>query len=609
MSKLSLTNTSIPAAFKEQVATYGDRACVAYRDNQKGQYIDISWNEMNKMVRQLGCFLLSLGVRKGDRVALFSQNRPEWWIADLAILSVGAANVPIYATNSAEESRYILKNSGARICITGTKEHTDKILEAKKKVAGFKTIIAIDQVKADGKTVFNWADAMKKGDAYKNKADLDKRIKAVKPQDLATLIYTSGTTGDPKGVMLTHDNFVSDARQINNDFSEYIDDTHVLLSFLPLSHSLERTAGYYFPMLAGCKVAFAEDFGKVVDNMKEIRPTFIVSVPRLYEKIHSVILSRLPEAPKFKQIMFAMALNTAKKNLPYVCQDKPAPGFLGLKVKLFDKLVFGKFREGLGMDRMQFAVSGGAPLSVSDAEFFIGMGIKILEGFGLTETTPVTNVNPPWHIKPGTVGPALSETKVKISDEGELLIKGPQVMKGYYKNPKATAEVMTRDGWFRTGDLARIDEDGYVAITGRIKDIIVTAGGKNISPQNIENDLKSSKYIEQVAVIGDRRKYLSALIIPSFENLQKFAKSKGISFSGNSDLVTNEQVRDLIQGEISRIMKSYARVEQIRKFTLLEAEWTQDTGEITPSLKVKRRVVEDKYKDFIESMYPAGGAD
>jgi long-chain acyl-CoA synthetase len=609
MSKLDLKNTTLPVAFQDQVAKYGDRACVAYRDKQKGQYIDISWNEMNRKVRQLGCFLLSLGVKKGDRVALFSDNRPEWWVADMAILSVGAANVPIYATNSAEESRYILSNSGAKICITGSKEHTAKIQEAKKKVPGFKTTIAIEPVKEASKTIINLSEALKKGEAYKNKAELDKRIKTVKPQDLATLIYTSGTTGDPKGVMLTHDNFVSDARQINNDFSEYIDDTHVLLSFLPLSHSLERTAGYYFPMLAGCTVAFAEDFGKVVDNKKEIRPTFIVSVPRLYEKIHSVILSRLPEAPKFKQIMFGMALKTAKKNLPYVCQDKPAPGLLGLKVKLFDKLVFGKFREGLGMDRMQFAVSGGAPLSISDAEFFIGMGIKILEGFGLTETTPVTNVNPPWHIKPGTVGPALSETKVKISDEGELLIKGPQVMKGYYKNPKATAEVLTKDGWFRTGDLARIDEDGYVAITGRIKDIIVTAGGKNISPQNIENDLKSSKYIEQVAVIGDRRKYLSALIIPSFENLQKFAKAKGVPFSGNGDLVTNEQVRALIQGEISRIMNSYARVEQIRKFTLLDTEWTQDTGEITPSLKVKRRVVEDKYKDFIESMYPAGGAD
>ncbi len=609
MSTLNLKNTTIPVVFKEQVAKYSDRACVAYRDNKLGKYVDISWNEMNRMARQLGCYLLSAGVKKGDRVALFSQNRPEWWVADLAILSVGAINVPIYATNSAEESRYILINSGAKICIAGSKDHMEKILEARKKVPGFKTTIVIDTVKAPNKSVITFNEALKKGAAYKNQGELDRRIKAIKAQDLATIIYTSGTTGDPKGVMLTHDNFVSDARQINNDFSKYIDDTHVLLSFLPLSHSLERTAGYYFPLFAGCKVAFAEDFAKVVDNMKEVRPTFIISVPRLYEKIHSVILSRLPEASKVKQFMFKLAVATAKKNLPYVCTDTPLPALLGLRVKLFDKLVFSKFREGLGMERMEFAVSGGAPLSVSDAEFFIGMGIKILEGFGLTETTPVTNVNPPWKIKPGTVGPVLSETKVRISDEGELLIKGPQVMKGYYKNPKATKEVFTRDGWFRTGDLARIDDDGYVAITGRIKDIIVTAGGKNISPQNIESSLKGSKYIEQVAIIGDRRKYLSALIIPSFENVQKWAKSRGLTFSTSNDMVNSKEVHDLIQGEITREMKSYARVEQIRKFSLLDTEWTQDTGEITPSLKVKRKVVEEKYKNAIEDMYPAGGND
>jgi long-chain acyl-CoA synthetase len=605
----TLKNTSIPAVFQEQVAKYGDRACVAYRDRAKGHYVDISWNDMDRMVHQLGWYLLSLGVKKGDRIGLFSPNRPEWWVADLAILSIGAADVPIYATNSAEESRYILDNSGSKICLVGTEEHLKRILEAKKKLPGLKHIIIFDNVKSPNKSVITLAEAMKKGESYKKKGDFEKRLKAIKPGDLATLIYTSGTTGDPKGVMLTHDNFISDARQISNDFSEYIEDTHVMLSFLPLSHSFERTAGFYLPLVAGCTVAFAEDFNKVVDNMNEVRPTFIVSVPRLYEKIHSVILSRLPDASAVKRLMFRMAVATAKKNLPYVCNDKPAPGLLGLRVRLFDKLVFSKFRKGLGMDRMEFAVSGGAPLSVSDAEFFIGMGIKILEGFGLTETTPVTNVNPPWKIKVGTVGPPLSETKVKISDDGELLIKGPQVMKGYYRNPKATAEVFTKDGWFRTGDMAKIDEDGYVAITGRIKDIIVTAGGKNISPQNIENTLKSSKYIEQVAVIGDRRKYLSALIIPSFENLQKWARSKGISFSDNRDLVNNKEVNAMIQAEIARLMKDYARVEQIRKFSLLDAEWTQDTGEITPSLKVKRRVVEDKYSKIIENMYPPEARD
>ncbi|MBN1497163.1 MAG: long-chain fatty acid--CoA ligase [Spirochaetes bacterium] len=605
----NLKNTTIPVIFQEQVAKYGDRACVAYRDKTKGQYVDISWNEMDRMVRNLALFLLSAGVKKGDRVGLFSPNRPEWWIADLAILSVGGVNVPIYATNSAEESRYILANSGSRICIAGTEDHLARIIEAKKKLPGLKTLVIIDNVRSSNKSVITMADAMKKGESYKKKGDLDKRIKALKPHDLATIIYTSGTTGDPKGVMLTHENFISDARQINNDFRDYIEDTHVLLSFLPLSHSLERTAGYYFPLFAGCKVAFAEDFSKVVDNMNEVRPTFIISVPRLYEKIHSVILSRLPEASAPKRLMFRLAMATAKKNLPYVCKEQQAPGLLGLRVKIFEKLVFSKFKKGLGMDRMDFAVSGGAPLSVSDAEFFIGMGIRILEGFGLTETTPVTNVNPPWNVKPGTVGPPLSETRVKISDEGELLIKGPQVMKGYYKNPKATAEVFTKDGWFKTGDLARFDEDGYVSITGRIKDIIVTAGGKNISPQNIESSLKASKFIEQVAIIGDRRKYLSALIIPAFDTLEKWAKSKGIAFSDVNDLVRNPEVNRMMQEEISRLMKSYARVEQIRKFTLMNAEWTQDTGEITPSLKVKRRVVEEKYRDEIEAMYPGGGGD
>ena len=599
-----LKNTSIPAVFQEQALKYGDRACVAYKDTGTGRYIDISWSEMNRKIHQLGWYLLSLGIKKGDRVAIFSPNRPEWWIADQAILSVGAVNVPIYATNSAEEARYIIENSDSRACITGTKEHCDKILAVRKKLPKLSKIISIDAIKTKDAKVITLAEAIKKGDAYKKKGDFEKRIKSVKPHDIATLIYTSGTTGAPKGVILTHDNFISDARQIETDFSEYIDDSHVLLSFLPLSHSFERTAGYYFPAFAGCKVAFAEDFGTVVDNMKEIRPTFMVSVPRLYEKVHSVILSRVPEAPLVKRIMFGMAMKTASKNLPYVCADRPAPGLLGLRVKMFDKLVFAKFREGLGMDRMEFAVSGGAPLSVSDAEFFIGMGIKILEGFGLTETGPVTNVNPPWKIKPGTVGTCLSETKVKISDEGELLIKGPQVMKGYFKNKKATAEVFTRDGWFKTGDLARIDDEGYVMITGRIKDIIVTAGGKNISPQNIENDLKSSKYIEQVAVIGDRRKYLSALVIPSFDNLKKWADRKGIAAASNADLARNKEVYDLYRQEIDTLTRQYARVEQIRKFTLLDTEWTQGTGEITPSLKVKRRVVESKYKDAIEAMYP-----
>ena len=604
---VKLDGKTMPEIFQNQVKKYADRACVSYKKNNV--YTDISWNEMNDMVHKLGWYLMSLGVKKGDRIALFSPNRYEWWIADLAITSIGAINVPIYATNSSEEAYYILNHSGSVACLCGEEDHLEKILKVKKKLPELKKLIVFDPIETKKKDVLTLEKAMDMGNKYTKKNDFEKRIKSLDDKKMATIIYTSGTTGDPKGVMLSHSNFVSDARIIYQKFHEYIDaKDHTLLSFLPLSHSLERTSGYYLPMVTGSKVAFAEDFGKVVDNMKEVLPTFIISVPRLYEKIHATVSAGVAEASPVKKLIFNLAMGTAKKNLTYVCQDKPRPGLFDLRYKIFNKLVFSKFREALGMSRMDFAVSGGAPLAVADAEFFIGMGIKILEGFGLTETTPVTNVNPPWFIKPGTVGPALPETKLKISDEGELLIKGPQVMLGYYKNKKATDEVFTKDGYFRTGDIAVIDEDGYMSITGRIKDIIVTAGGKNISPQNIENELKTSMFIEQVAIIGDQRKYLSALIIPAFDALEAWAKRNNITYSDTQELINNEQVIALFDQEVKKGTKMFSRVEQIRKFKLLKAEWTQETGELTPSLKVKRRVIMEKYGKEIEAMYPGGQA-
>ncbi len=600
---MNLKNTVIPEIFKNQVKKYGDRVYVQYKD-ESGQYQDISWNQLNKKVDQTAWYLLSQGIKKGDRVAVFSANRPEWYSADLAILSIGAVNVPIYATNSAEEALYVLEHSGSLICFCGTSDQMEKTLQAKKKYPKLKKVVVFDELEKKKKDVVAFEKALEEGEAYTKKDQLNKRLKAIKPADLATIMYTSGTTGDPKGVMLSHDNFVSDVRQILTDFADYIDEDNQLLSLLPLSHSFERTAGYYMPMAAGCTVAFAEDFTTLLEDLNKVRPTFMVSVPRVYEKIHSTILSRLPEASKAKQLLFGMATKTAAKNLPIACADQEPTGLFGIRYRLFDKLVFSKIKEALGMDRIKYVVSGGAPLSVSDAEFFIGMGLKILEGFGLTETTPVTNVNPPGGIKAGTIGPPLCETKVKISEDGEYLIKGPQVMQGYYKNKKATDESFTKDGWFRTGDMAMIDDEGYVRITGRIKDIIVTAGGKNISPQNIENSLKESQYIEQVAVIGDRRKYLSALIIPAFDNLAAWAKKNEILYTEYSELTQNPAVIELFDEEIKKYTKQFARVEQIRKFSLLDAEWTQDTGELTPSLKVKRRIIEDKYSNTIDGMYP-----
>jgi len=594
---------SMAAIFQNRVEQNTTKACVAYK-NAQGQYVDISWNEMNEMVWNLGCFLLSKGVQPLDKVALFSPNRYEWWVSDLAILSTGGVNVPIYATNSAEEARYVIDNSDSKLCFVGTKSHLERVLQVKDKLPNLGDIIIFDDLPNPPAGVITFKEALKQGAAYGKRDELDKRIRDIKLENLATLIYTSGTTGNPKGVMLSHKNFVSNVNQIYDTAPDIFKEDHVLLSFLPLSHSLERTVGYYLPLFTGKKVVFAEDFSKILQNFQEVRPTFIVSVPRLYEKIHAGVLAKLPEAPPMKQKIFHWAMGIARRNLDYICNGRPRTGIFAFQYNLADKLVFSKLKAALGMDRLKLACSGGGPLSVSDAEFFLGMGILIVEGFSLSETTPVTNTNRIGKIKPGTVGPALKDTIIKIGEGGEILIKGPQVMMGYYKNEAATKEVFTDDGFFKTGDIGEIDADGYLKITGRIKDLIITSGGKNISPQNLENSIKGSNFVEQVAIIGDNRKYLSALIVPAWGELENWAKTKNIAFASRKDLIANPEVNKLFQEEIERCTQDYARVEQIRKFRLLEKEWSQETDELTPTLKLKRRVISQKYADEIESMYP-----
>lgn len=593
--------TSMAAVFQNRARKYGEKACVAYK-NRQGVYEDISWNRMNEMVRNLGYYLLSRGIKPGDKVALFSSNRYEWWVADLAILSVGAVNVPIYPTNSPEEARYIIDNSDSKMCFAGQRSHLDRISSVREKLPNLGEIILLDELNP-GEPGMDFRQAMKLGSSYPDKSELDERIRAIRKESMAIIIYTSGTTGNPKGVMLSHSNFISNVDQLYNVSPELFKQEHVLLSFLPLSHSLERTVGYYWPMSQGKKVCFAEDFSKILTNFQEVRPSLVVSVPRLYEKIHAGILAKVAPAPPLQRLIFNWAMGVARKNLPYICNDVPRKGIFALEYALADRLVFKKLKAGLGMDRLQFALSGGGPLSVSDAEFFLGMGIQVCEGFGLTETTPVTHGNRPGRIKQGTVGQPVKDTIVKIGEGGEVLIKGPQVMMGYYKNEEATKEVMTGDGFFRTGDIGEIDAEGYLKITGRIKDLIITSGGKNISPQNIENSLKTSNFIEQTAVIGDNRKYLSALIVPAFSELEAWAGNNGITFSDRKDLLANPEVSKLFAAEIEAHMQHYARVEQIRKFCLLDREWSQETDELTPTLKIKRRIVSQKYANEIESMY------
>jgi long-chain acyl-CoA synthetase len=595
------SETSMASVFQRQVKKYGDRECVAYKKD--GKYVDISWNQMNDMVRSLSSFLIGKGIKRKDNIAIFSPNRYEWWVTDLAILSIGSPDVPIYATNSAEEAYYVLNHSESKGCFVGTREHLEKVLQVKDRLPDLQFIVVFDPIKPEAPDVLTLSEALEQGRKQDTEEEFLSRLRSIKPSDLATIIYTSGTTGPPKGVMLSHNNFMSNVNQVVAEFSGLVTEQDVLLSFLPLSHVLERTGGYYLPLSFGSKVAFAEDFSKIQENLVEIKPTIIVSVPRLYEKIHAGILAKVAVAPPTKKALFNWAVNIAAQNLPYQCKQTPRKGLFALKYGIANHLVYSKLKAALGMERLKFAVSGGGPLSVSDAEFFLGMGITVLEGFGLTETTPITTVNRPWLIKPGSVGPVVKDTIIKIGDNGELLVKGPQVMLGYYKNEDATKEVFTKDGFFRTGDIGAFDEDGYLSITGRIKEIIITAGGKNISPQNIESGLKESRFIEQVATIGDRRKYLSALIVPAFDELTKWAEEQGIQFNGKEDLVQNNRIIELFQKEIEEHTKQLARVEQIRKFKLLSAEWTQETGELTPTLKVKRRVIGTKYAQEIESMY------
>jgi len=595
--------TSMGAVFQNRVEQYGDATLILWKN--KGKWEEISWKKLNEMVRSLGLFLINRGIQPGDKVALFSPNRYEWWVADLAIISVGAVNVPIYATNSAEESRYIIDNSDARLCFVGTREHMEKILKVKPALPTLGELVLFEEGADLPAGVISLKDAWREGNDYPAKDDFDKRLPPIGIDDLATIIYTSGTTGPPKGVMLTHHNFVANVNQLRAVDPEFLRPGHTFLSFLPLAHSLERTVGYYSPIfLGGHTVAFAESTEKLLENFQEIRPTFLVSVPRIYEKVHSGIVSKVANASPVKKALFNWAMGIAKENLPYVCENRPRTGMFALKYSLADKIIFSKLRVALGMDRLEAAVSGGGPLAVSDAEFFLGMGIKVLEGFGLTETAPVTNGNMPRHIKPGTVGPALQDTIIKIAADGEIIIKGPQVMKGYYKNEAATKAAFTEDGFFRTGDIGEIDADGYLKITGRIKDLIITSGGKNISPQNIENALAASPLIEQVVVIGDNRKYLSALIVPTFAALELWARENNLAFANRAELIGKPEVQNLYAKELEERMKDYARVEQIRKFTLLETEWSQNTGELTPTLKMKRLVINQKYGPLIEAMYP-----
>jgi long-chain acyl-CoA synthetase len=576
------------------------RPLVLYKSDDT--YRGLRYSEMRARTETFAHGLAALGVKKGDRVAIISENRPEWVISDIAITSIGGVDVPVYPTMTAKQIEYIFNDAGVKIAIVSNQFQLNKVMRVYPEVASLEKIILIAEKGpiAEPDTV-SFSAVMDMGKAhYKEQPDfLPASVAMVKPEDLLTLIYTSGTTGNPKGVMLTHSNLVSNIKAA----AEVIDfgPSDTMLSFLPLSHSFERMAGYYTGMSCGVTIAYAESVETVRDNMLEVKPTIITTVPRLFERIHSRVMKQMDASSPVKKKIFNWGLRVGHA---YSAARRRESIGIGLRLRhaVADRLVFSKLREKTG-GKMRFFVSGGAALGKEFGEFFDAVGLTILEGYGLTESSPVISVNHLSNYKFGSVGPAIPGLEVQIAGDGEILVRGPNIMKGYWNNPEATAQAVNAEGWLHTGDIGFLDPEGFIHITDRKKHLFVSSGGKNIAPQPIESLFLSSKYIEQFMLIGDRRMFLTALIVPDFEALREFADSHRIDYASNSDLARDPVINELIDKEITVIQRDLANYERVRRFTLLEKQFSIEEGELTPTQKIRRKVIEERYSKIIDSMY------
>ncbi|MEP0822548.1 MAG: long-chain fatty acid--CoA ligase [Ignavibacterium sp.] len=567
-----------------------------------GTYRSITHAEYRRQVERFALGLASLGMKKGDRLSIVSENRPEWVIADMAMVILGIINVPIYPTLTPKQIEYIYNDAGIRMAIVSNQMQLNKIQRIRSDVKTLEHVAVMsDKGVTAGEDVLSFSRMYEMGDALgQSHPDLlHESMARVKPDDLLTFIYTSGTTGNPKGVMLTHKNLVSNIKASADviPFGE----TDTLLSFLPLCHSFERMAGYYTTMACGVTVAYAESVETVRDNLLEVHPTVVTTVPRLFERIYNRLMKQVDSSPAPRQKIFHWALALGKEMAAAKRSGRVSP-FLRLQHSLASKLVYSKLKERTG-GRIRFFVSGGAALPKMLGEFFEAMGIQIIEGYGLTETSPVLTVNRLDDYKFGTVGKPIPGVEIKIAEDGEILARGPNIMVGYYNNKKATEEVIDKDGWFHTGDIGHFDEGGHLMITDRKKHLFVSSGGKNIAPQPIENLFLASKYIDQFVLIGDGRMFLTALIVPEFEIVKEYAHQNGLLFDSERDLTASDSIREMFKKEIERIQKDLPAFERVRRFELLDKPLTVESGEITPTLKVKRKVVEEKYAGLIEKMY------
>ncbi len=588
---------SVHQMFEAVASTKGDNAAFRFK-KKDGAWHEINWREAREIVRKVARALMALGVEKDAKVGILSQTRLEWVMTDFGAVSCGAVTVGVYPSNLAPDCAFVLNHSEAEVVFVENREQLDKLVSVRGDLARVREVIVYDGA-GDAETgVLSWDEFLARADEI-DEARFEERAASVGPDDLASLVYTSGTTGVPKGAMITNGNLVftswsaGECLATRNGF--------ITLLFLPLAHVFARLI-VYACMRLGVTVAFAEDLQKVPENLREVQPHFIASVPRIFEKVYDKITTGVKEAGGLKEKLFNWALGVGQQVSQLQQHGKPIPMFLGIQHSLATKLVFHKIQAALG-GRLEWAVSGAAPLNKSIAEFFHACGVLILEGLGMTENTSFSNVNQVGKNRFGSVGPVGPGIEMKLAEDGEVLYRGPNVMKGYYRSPEATAEAIDAGGWLHTGDIGEIDDDGFLRITDRKKDLIITAGGKNVAPQRIERILRTSPYLSQVVAIGDKRKFIAALVTLDPEHMQKWCAEHGVNAAGAEAIASDPQVIALIQGEIEGLNRELASFESVKKFRIVPRDFSIEAGELTPTLKIKRKVVLQKYAPLIDEMY------
>jgi long-chain acyl-CoA synthetase len=594
---------SVPQMFQDRVKLSGNRVALRYK--KRGIWREVTWDEYNQKVRRVCLGLVSLGLKPGECVSVIGENCPEWVYIDLGALHAGGTTVGVYATNSWEQCKYVVDHSESRFYFVENEEQLDKALRFREKVPRLEKIIVWDLKglkRFQDPMVMNFDEFLALGESLDKQEPglFANRWSQVKPEDLARLIYTSGTTGPPKGAMLTHSNITWMARAMSEGNPVYENDE--FLSFLPLCHIFEQLFTIFLNIKYAAIVNFIESTDTVADNMREVSPTVAYGVPRIWEKYYSTIMILMSDATRFKRLLFRLSLPVGKKHAWLKTHHQPISLWLRLAYGLAYFTTFRKLKERLGFDRVRLAFSGAAPISPDVLRFFQGIGVPLREGYGMTEGTGVTCSNQGDRVRIGTVGQPLPGVEVKIAEDGEILFRGGNVFQGYFKDRQATAEAL-QDGWMHSGDVGELDPEGNLKITDRKKDLIITGGGKNIAPQNIENQLKFSPYINDAVVIGDRRKYLVAIIVIDEDNVVKFAQDNKIQYTTYASLTQHPEVRKLIQREVDTVNKTLASVETIKKFTTLPKKLYEEDGEVTPTLKVKRKYINEAFQDLIEAMY------